>query len=75
MAAVNTHHIDDESQFLSCEGDVLLLEGALLRLVRPAEVLEQVHTPDHADDDTNDLPSDRLAQLKFQCIIMYMYLN
>ena len=64
MAAVDTHHVDDESQFLSRERHVLLLESALLRLVRPTEILVQVNASDHAHCDANQTPADRLAELQ-----------
>ena len=64
MAAVNTHHVDDESEFLSSEGDVLLLESSLLRLVRPTESFVDVNATDDTDYHRNHLPACSLAKLK-----------
>ena len=58
MRAIGRSEVDDESQLGGSVMDVLLLEGAFLRLVRPRQTLVEIETEVKRGSESDDTPSN-----------------
>ena len=58
MRAVGGSEVDDETQLGRSVLDVLLLEGALLRLVRPRQALVEIKPEVKGSGKSDNTPSD-----------------